>query len=132
MNIPSASAPFGDWCRSLFIGDYDKTITKGHIYKHKLSETCRRVPLTNLYEEWDEKKKKWSVEGRYMHFVPKGQRIFVGYDGAGLELRMFAHYIDCPKYIHQILEGDIHTYNQHLAGLPTRNDAKTFNTNGRL
>jgi DNA polymerase I-like protein with 3'-5' exonuclease and polymerase domains len=30
------------------------------------------------------------------------------------------------KYTDLILNGDIHTYNQKLAGLPTRNDAKLF------
>jgi DNA polymerase I-like protein with 3'-5' exonuclease and polymerase domains len=30
------------------------------------------------------------------------------------------------KYTKELLEGDIHTANQKAAGLPTRNDAKTF------
>jgi len=53
----------------------------------------------------------------------------VGADASGLELRMFGHYLgryDGGAYIKVLLTGDIHTHNQHAAGLPTRDDAKTF------
>lgn len=53
----------------------------------------------------------------------------VGADASGLELRMFGHYIgrfDGGAYIKVLLNGDIHTHNQNAAGLPTRDDAKTF------
>ena len=50
----------------------------------------------------------------------------VGVDASGLELRMLAHYMQDPEYTDLILHGDIHTHNQQLAGLPERNDAKTF------
>ena len=36
------------------------------------------------------------------------------------------------NYREVLLNGDIHTHNQHLAGLPTRAAAKSFNINGRL
>ena len=55
----------------------------------------------------------------------------VGVDACGLELRCLAHYMskyDGGKYAHTILNGDIHTMNQQAAGLPERNQAKTFNT----
>lgn len=39
---------------------------------------------------------------------------------------MLAHYVGDKDFSHQILEGDIHSYNQQLAGLPTRDNAKTF------
>lgn len=124
VNIPSGHAPFGAWCRSLFYGDFDPTVTKNRVYRKKLGKEERIKPHTNIMQEF--KKGKWKDIGPWRSFVPKGRQTFVGYDGAGLELRMFAHYINCPKYIHQILEGDIHSYNQELAGLPTRPDAKTF------
>lgn len=60
------------------------------------------------------------------HWIPRGKRVLVGYDGAGLELRMLAHYVNDPEYTRQILEGDIHTYNMNLAGLNNRDQAKTF------
>ena len=50
----------------------------------------------------------------------------VGVDASGLELRMLAHYMKDDEYTDLILNGDIHSYNQELAGLPERNDAKTF------
>lgn len=63
---------------------------------------------------------------KHRTFVPKGKRVLVGYDGAGLEIRMLAHYINDEEYNRQILSGDIHSHNQHLAGLPNRDNAKTF------
>lgn len=51
---------------------------------------------------------------------------FVGYDGAGLELRMLAHAINDEGFTQDVVAGDIHTRNQLAAGLPTRDDAKTF------
>lgn len=55
--------------------------------------------------------------------------VLVGADLSGLELRCLAHFVafyDGGAYGRIILEGDIHTVNQKAAGLPTRNDAKTF------
>ena len=55
--------------------------------------------------------------------------VVLGADLSGLELRMLAHYMskyDNGAYGEVILNGDIHTHNQTKAGLPTRNDAKTF------
>ncbi len=53
----------------------------------------------------------------------------VGCDLSGIELRCLAHYMapyDNGAYANEILNGDIHTTNQHAAGLPTRANAKTF------
>jgi DNA polymerase I-like protein with 3'-5' exonuclease and polymerase domains len=50
----------------------------------------------------------------------------VGTDASGLELRCLAHYMNDEDYTNEILNGDIHTKNQMAAGLPTRNNAKTF------
>lgn len=62
---------------------------------------------------------------RSLWTVPEGF-LLVGCDASGLELRMLAHYMDDEKYTHEILSGDIHTANQHAAGLDTRDQAKTF------
>lgn len=53
-------------------------------------------------------------------------RVLVGCDASQLELRLLAHYMQDPEYIDQILNGDIHSYNQEMAGLETRDQAKTF------
>lgn len=53
----------------------------------------------------------------------------VGTDASGLELRCLGHFVhryDDGAYIDVILNGDIHTTNQIAAGLPTRDNAKTF------
>jgi len=67
-------------------------------------------------------------ECRELWTVPKGKEI-VGCDASGLELRMLAHYMaafDGGEYGEQVVNGDIHTINQEAAGLPTRDNAKTF------
>lgn len=65
---------------------------------------------------------------RGLFTVPKGYRL-VGADGSGLELRTLAHYLwyfDDGEYAKVVLDGDIHSKNQEDAGLPTRDNAKTF------
>lgn len=110
VNIPKAAKHviFGKQCRSLFITrTLDPTDwpanPRGFVFKRK-----------------DDKGKV------HRSYVPPHRRVLLGYDGAGLELRMLAHYINDPEYTRQVIEGDIHSYNQQLAGLPTRDDAKTF------
>lgn len=56
-------------------------------------------------------------------------RVLIGADVSGLELRMLANRMwryDEGEYSKEVVDGDIHTANQTAAGLPTRNDAKTF------
>ena len=62
---------------------------------------------------------------RSLFTVRKGYKL-VGCDASGLELRTLAHYMGDQEYINTLLTGDIHTANQLAAGLPTRNNAKTF------
>lgn len=50
----------------------------------------------------------------------------IGCDAKALELRCLAHYMRDADYTNEVLNGDIHTKNQLAAGLPTRNQAKTF------
>ena len=53
----------------------------------------------------------------------------LGCDASGLELRCLAHYMaryDNGAYRDVLLTGDIHTHNQHAAGLATRAEAKRF------
>lgn len=67
-------------------------------------------------------------ECRQLWTAPAGKKI-VGCDASGLELRMLAHYMalyDNGEYGEQVVNGDIHTINQEAAGLPTRDNAKTF------
>lgn len=68
---------------------------------------------------------------RHLFIARKGYKI-LGCDGAGLELRMLAHFMADAVYQEIILHGDIHTHNQIKAGLPTRDMAKTFILNARM
>jgi DNA polymerase-1 len=59
-------------------------------------------------------------------FTVEDGNVLVGCDASGLELRCLAHYMNDDNYTKQILEGDIHSFNQHAAGLPERFMAKTM------
>ena len=65
---------------------------------------------------------------RSLFTVPKGKKL-VGIDISGLEVRMLAHFMskyDDGEYSKVVLEGDIHTETQKLAGLESRDLAKRF------
>lgn len=73
-------------------------------------------------------KSPYGKECRALFGVPEGW-LLVGADASGLELRCLAHFMaryDGGAYIKVLLEGDVHSLNQKAAGLPTRDDAKTF------
>lgn len=70
----------------------------------------------------------YGKECRSLFTVPKGHKL-VGIDVSGLEVRMLAHYMaryDDGKYADVVLNGDIHTETQRLAGLDSRDLAKRF------
>lgn len=84
-----------------------------------------QVPSTRAYK---------GHEARSLFTVPKGKKL-IGCDADALELRTLSHYMarfDGGNYAMAVDEGDkdkgtdIHTLNQKSAGLPTRDDAKTF------
>jgi DNA polymerase I-like protein with 3'-5' exonuclease and polymerase domains len=74
------------------------------------------------------KAKDYIFYGKEMRslFCASPGRKFVGHDASGLELRMLAHYMNDEDYINEVINGDLHARNQEAAGLPTRDDAKTF------
>lgn len=70
----------------------------------------------------------YGPECRGLFTVRPGFKL-VGADLSGLELRCLAHYMfkwDNGEYAEEVVNGDIHTKNQTAAGLPTRDNAKTF------
>lgn len=70
----------------------------------------------------------YGEECRSLFTTPSGWTL-VGADASGLELRCLAHFMarwDEGAYGDALLTGDIHSVNQKAAGLPTRNNAKTF------
>ncbi len=71
---------------------------------------------------------EYGKECRSLFVAPEGYSL-LGADASGLELRCLAHFMakyDGGDYANVILNGDIHTTNQQAAGLPTRDNAKTF------
>ena len=67
----------------------------------------------------------YGKEMREAFIVGPGKKL-LGCDGAGLELRMLAHFMNNALYTSTVLHGDIHTFNQEMAGLATRDMAKKF------
>jgi DNA polymerase-1 len=70
----------------------------------------------------------YGKECRSLFTVSPGNKL-VGIDVSGLEVRMLAHYMakyDDGKYADVVLNGDIHTETQKLAGLNSRDLAKRF------
>ena len=67
----------------------------------------------------------YGIECRSCWIVDSGNKL-LGIDASQLELRILAHYMDDKEYINEIINGDIHSTNQKLAGLESRDQAKTF------
>ena len=68
----------------------------------------------------------YTYEARNLWTVRSDDRVLVGVDAKGIQLRVLAHYLNNPKFTEAVLEGDPHTYNQEIGGFRTRADAKTF------
>lgn len=79
----------------------------------------QQVPAVNI---------PYGKQFRELFTVPPTKSL-VGIDVSGLELRLLGHYIakfDNGKYADIVVNGDIHTTNQKLAGLDTRDASKRF------
>ena len=68
---------------------------------------------------------RYGKECRSCWTVPEGYKL-VGIDASSLELRMLCHYMGDKDYTKEVISGDIHTRNQHLAGLENRMQSKVF------
>lgn len=97
------------------------------------SPNVAQVPAAKKYKKGHPKEGQFKMgaaggygcDCRALFGVRKGYKL-VGCDASGLELRTLAHYMGDPEYTKNLLEGDIHSINQEAAGLPTRDNAKTF------
>ena len=78
-----------------------------------------------------------TITGRMAHASPNMAQVPAVYSPYGeecrscwtvpsIELRMLCHYMKDDDYTTQVVSGDIHTYNQKLAELPSRDQSKTF------
>lgn len=81
----------------------------------------------NVPNETDQKgqKKLYGKELRSLWVAPKN-RLLVGCDAEGIQLRIFAHYIDDKEFTHELLNGDPHSLNQSILGAKTRDAAKRY------
>jgi len=82
---------------------------------HRKPNMAQVPNVKSLYG--DECRQCWTVEDGYK---------LVGIDASALELRVLAHYMNDKEFTNEIINGDIHTFNQKLAGLESRDQAKTF------
>ena len=99
---------------------HGNVITIGAVTNRMSHNSPNMAQIPAVYSPYGKECREcWTVED------PDNYRL-VGADASGLELRCLAHYINDDNYTKEILEGDVHTANQKMAGLQTRDQAKTF------
>ena len=97
---------------------HGRVITNGAITGRMSHQSPNMAQVPAVYSPYGK-------ECRELWVVPEGYKL-VGVDASGLELRILSHYMNDRGYIDAIINGDIHTTNQTLAGRSTRDQAKTF------
>ena len=97
---------------------HGRVITNGAITGRMSHQSPNMAQVPAVYSPYGK-------ECRELWVVPEGYKL-VGVDASGLELRILSDYMHDKEYIDAIINGDIHTTNQTLAGLSTRDQAKTF------
>ena len=68
----------------------------------------------------------WTYEARNLWTVRRDDRLLVGVDAKGIQLRVLAHHLNNPEFTEAVLGGDPHSYNQKVGGFASRSVAKTF------
>lgn len=97
-----------------------------HCNFHTLGAVTHRMSCSNPnLQQIPSMRKPYGEECRKL-WVPERNHVLIDTDAKSLELRVLAHYMNDPKFMHDVLEGDVHSENQRRAGLPTRDAAKTF------
>ena len=97
-----------------------------HCKFHSLGAITNRMSSSgpNL-QQIPSMRKPYGLECRELWIAEHGYQL-LDTDAKSLELRVLAHYMNDPDYAKEVLEGDIHSTNQKMAGLPNRDAAKTF------
>ena len=104
----------------------DRVTGRIHCRVHTIGTITHRMSSSNPnLQQVTASGKEYGSEMRALFTVPE-DKVLVGADLSGLELRCLAHYMGDDNYTQEILTGDIHTANQKSAGLDTRDKAKTF------
>lgn len=108
-----------------------KLVTNGKLHGTVITNGTVTGRATHAYPnvaQTPASKSPYGKECRALFGAPDGWYL-VGSDTSGLELRCLGHFMakfDDGAYINVLLTGDVHTLNQNAAGLPTRDNAKTF------
>jgi len=111
---------------SSWIDEYNHDTGRIHSRVHTMGTVTHRMSSSNPnLQQVTASNKEYGSEMRSLFTVPE-DKIIVGADLSGLELRCLAHYMKDDNYTKEILSGDIHTANQKAAGLKTRDEAKRF------
>ena len=104
-------------------GDFQGIGAWTHRMAHQKPNTA------NIPNETDEQGRIKLLGGdlRQLWSAPKG-RLLVGCDAEGIQLRIFAHYINDPEFTKEVCDGDPHSLNQSVLGscCRTRQAAKRF------
>jgi hypothetical protein len=97
-------------------GDADSCGTPTARFKHK---TIANIPRVTSY---------LGKEMRGLFGPVNSSNVQVGWDASSLEAVIEAHYVYPydPEYANTLVSGDVHTRNQKLLGLDSRDTAKTF------
>mgnify|MGYP003631651103 FL=1 len=118
--LQKRTAMIDSWLKSC--GEEDRV----HCQYRTLGAITNRMSCINPnLQQIPSLRKPFGLECRQMWKSDYGN-VLIDTDAAGLELRVLAHYMDDADYTAEILDGDIHTANQNMAGLDTRDQAKTF------
>ena len=109
-----------------WLEEYNDDTQSIHARVHTIGTITNRMSSSNPnLQQVTASGKEFGSEMRSL-FTVHPDKVLVGADLAGLELRCLAHYMNNEEYTNEILHGDIHTANQLAAGLQSRNQAKTF------
>jgi DNA polymerase I len=96
-------------------------------WTHRMAH--QRPNTANIPNEKDDQGRPKLLGGdlRQLWYAPKG-RLLVGCDAEGIQLRVFAHYINDPEFTREVSDGDPHTLNKTVLGhiCKDRQSAKRF------
>jgi DNA polymerase-1 len=97
-------------------------------YRHSNPNTAN-IPAVRLGESGEPvmgREGAYTYEARGLWTCRGDDRVLVGVDAKGIQLRILAHYLNNSKFTEAILSSDPHAANQQMWGLSTRALAKTI------
>jgi DNA polymerase I-like protein with 3'-5' exonuclease and polymerase domains len=114
--------------RSALVLSWIKHCTEGRIhcrYRTLGAITNRMSCVSPNLQQVPAVRVEYGEQCRALFKAGEGYKL-IDTDASGLELRVLAHYMNDEKFTKEVLEGDVHSANQRMAGLDTRDQAKTF------